>query len=449
MNTRSDTIAAISTPSGIGGIGIIRISGSQALNTIQKISRTSFNLLSLTTIKTRKLIHATITSNDQEKLDEVLIAFMPPQKSYTGEETIEIHCHGGRAILSLILERVLDCGCRIAKPGEFTQRAFQHRRINLIQAEAINEVIRARTGNAVKAAWRQFDGGLNDLCTELRKKLENIYIHIQTEIDFQIDTNIDIFKSIEEIEKSVGDLLKQSMKNILKDDGVWITLIGPANSGKSSLFNKILKSERAIVSNIPGTTTDYISEIFELEGKEIRITDTAGFKDPESEIQRHSIEKTIKQKKAANFILYILDQSADITPFLSDIEDVLNTNGIVIFNKSDLHIHYSAEIYRNKENCLFISTLYDEGIEELLNTIAKRIDDDFQESNISINIRQRQLLIKAKEEIGSIIGLKTNKNLDIVLYKIKQVIGSLSEIIGDISVEDTLNSVFSKFCIGK
>jgi tRNA modification GTPase len=453
MDKRSDTIAAISTPSGIGGVGIIRISGSNAVNILKKIARTPFDLSSLISIKTRKLIHAFILDQNQEKIDEVLLAFMPPEKSYTGEQTVEIHCHGGRAVLTIILQRTLESGARLANTGEFTRRAFENGRINLIQAEAINEIIRARTGSAVKAAWRQFDGGLNTLCKKLRSSLEKIIINVQAEIDFEL--NIKEIKSIRQkvsqAQKIIDDLLVQHGKSKLDNSVIWITLVGPANSGKSSIFNKILRAERSIVSDLPGTTVDYISEMLEMEGKEIRITDTAGFKEPNNQIQTKSIERTVKQQQAADLVLYVVDQSQDITKYLSEIYSVLNSEGIIIFNKCDLHTHSSVkEFVENKsDRCFFTSVVYDQGIEEVLNRMAEIINFEKGENSISINIRQKFLLVKSMEELNSSLELNINEHLDLFYFHLNEARKSLSELIGDITTEDTLEIIFSKFCIGK
>jgi tRNA modification GTPase len=453
MDKRSDTIAAISTPSGIGGVGIIRISGSNAVNILKKIARTPFDLSSLISIKTRKLIHAFILDQKQEKIDEVLLAFMPPEKSYTGEQTVEIHCHGGRAVLTIILHRTLESGSRLANPGEFTRRAFENGRINLIQAEAINEIIRARTGSAVKAAWRQFDGGLNTLCKTLRSSLEKIIINVQAEIDFELNIKEikNIRQKVSQAQKIIDDLLLQHGKSKLNNSVIWITLVGPANSGKSSIFNKILRAERSIVSDLPGTTVDYISEMLEMEGKEIRITDTAGFKEPKNQIQTKSIERTIKQQQAADLVLYVVDQSQDITKHLSEIYSVLNSEGIIILNKCDLHTHSTVkEFVENKgDRCFFTSVVYDQGIEEVLNRMAEIINVEKGENNISINIRQKCLLVKSKEELNNSLELNIDENLDLFYFHLNEAMKALSEIIGDITTEDTLEIIFSRFCIGK
>jgi tRNA modification GTPase len=453
MDERSDTIAAISTPSGLGGVGIIRISGSKAVNIIEQIASTPFNLSSLISLKTRKLIHGFILDQNREKIDEVLLAFMPTEKSYTGEQTVEIHCHGGRAVLTLILNRTLESGSRLASPGEFTRRAFENGRINLIQAEAINEIIRARTGSAVKAAWRQFDGGLNTLCKKLRSNLEKIIINVQAEIDFELRINEieNINQTVAHAQKIIDDLLLQHGINKPDNSVIWITLVGPANSGKSSIFNKIVRAERSIVSDLPGTTVDYISEILEIEGKEIRITDTAGFKEPNSQIQTNSIERTIKQQQAADLVLYVVDQSQDISNYISEIYSVLNFGGMVLLNKCDLSSHYTVKkfIEDKNNNCFFTSALYDQGIEEVLNKISEKIVFDHGENNISINIRQKVLLLKAKEELNNCLKLIKHDYLDMFCFHLKEAAKSLSEIIGEITTEETLELIFSRFCIGK
>ncbi|NMC61191.1 MAG: tRNA uridine-5-carboxymethylaminomethyl(34) synthesis GTPase MnmE [Candidatus Methanofastidiosa archaeon] len=453
MNTRSDTIAAISTPAGIGGIGIIRISGSKAIEVTNRISHTTVDISQLNHLKARKIIYSKIIDKDESKIDEVILVYMPAKKSFTGEQTIEIQCHGGRAVLSLILSRVLESGARMAKPGEFTRRAFENGRINLIQAEAINELIKARSGVAVKAAWRQYDGGLNTTCEELRNFLINVKTDLQAMVDFEIDLNElkNLKKAAEKIYRGIDELLIQQGRCRTNNSIIWITLVGPANSGKSSIFNRILRSERSIVSDTPGTTTDYISEVIELEGKEVRITDTAGFKIPDTNIQKSSIERTIKQQEAADIVLYVFDQSQDLTDHIQEISRVINSGGIILFNKCDLPVHQTVSNYiETRKDFLFKTSAVDNtGIEEVLNCIAEKVSSEFGENTFSINMRQKNLLFKAKEELKAFLDIKQHERLDICLFHINETIKSLSEIIGDISNEEILGSIFSNFCIGK
>jgi len=263
ISERSDTIADISTSLGKSGIGIIRISGIDTLKIVTPIIKSNYDFYNLANLRSRKLIHGYMLDKNGDKIDEVLVSFMPPNKSFTGEFTAEINCHGGIAAVTMTLEIVLNNGARLADPGEFTKRAYKNGRIDLIQAEAINQIIEANSTNSLKIAWRQFEGGLSARCKNLRTEIKDILSKIQYFIDFDEDnSNEEIFllwEKIEKIKHSMELMILSSEKNQALNRAIWISIYGPSNVGKSSLFNALLRIPRAIVCDQPGTTRDHIS----------------------------------------------------------------------------------------------------------------------------------------------------------------------------------------------
>jgi tRNA modification GTPase len=456
MDKRSDTIAAISTPHGRGGIGIIRISGPSTLDLVASVTKSSVDILSLSSFKTRKLIHAFVVDQGQT-LDEILLAYMPANKAFTGETTIELNCHGGRAVLSAVLECVLKCGARLAEAGEFTRRAFENNRLNLVQAEAINDLIHARTKKAIKAAWRQMEGGLTSRCTELRENLFNQISELQAEIDFEIDgSRARWVEQMKKAEVQIQSMLKSAEKSKFLTLGCWAVISGPPNAGKSSIFNDIINIERSIVCDSPGTTRDHISEVLEIDGIEIRLTDTAGIRATDDKIESISIERSRQQVTAADIVIYVLDQSCEMKAVeAEEAERVLKDDGLVVLNKCDLAMHPSVKTFVDKhsgKNIAIISILSNYGVDDFLDMLAECINEKTNsgEDPIITNIRQTRLLESAKGNMQSAIeAIGSEGRLDICMYELELAMRSMSEIIGEISSEDILDNIFSKFCIGK
>ncbi|MBN1595432.1 tRNA uridine-5-carboxymethylaminomethyl(34) synthesis GTPase MnmE [candidate division FCPU426 bacterium] len=453
MHKRSDTIAALSTPLGRSGIGIIRISGPQALKVVSKFISSDLDILSLTPHHKRKMIHAYVW-HEKQKLDEILLTYMPAKKAYTGETTVELNCHGGRAILAAVLELALEHGARLAEPGEFTRRAFQNGRVDLIKAEAVNELIHAHTKKAVKAAWRQMEGGLSSLCTTLRHTMKTLIMEMQAEIDFEIPHSIEKWKQeIKSMEKILEKMLQGAEKRRYFMEGCWIVIAGPTNAGKSSLFNCIVNMERSIVSDLPGTTRDHISETIELEGVEVRITDTAGVRETRDKIETISIERTKQQIHAADIIVYVIDQSSVMSKNMeTEVEKVIQENGIIVFNKADLARDASVQVFINKASSgdfVFLSILTNYGVDVFMDRLAEKINEKTTGDNSVItNIRQTRLLESAKTNLKRAAEEMPLK-LDASMYEIEEATKNISEIIGDISNEEILDAIFSKFCIGK
>lgn len=459
MHTKFETIAAISTPPGRGGIGIIRLSGSDAFSIAKKISTITISSEDLRQLKTRKIIHGYILNDRNEHLDEVLLCFMPANRSFTAEPVVEINCHGGRAVLAMVLKQVLAAGATPAPPGGFTRRAVENGRIDLVQAEAINDVISARSERTLKAALRQVEGGLSNRYKKLREKLIHLLSEIQAKIDFEIaDQEIknNYWKQqLDEIIKIVDNMLTSSKIRKYMDHGLWISLVGAPNAGKSSLFNAVLNIERAIVCDEPGTTRDHLSEVIEVEGIEVKLTDTAGIRQTDSKIESLSIEKTKQQIEASDLIFFIVDQSQEmeskqLEELINDFKDKL----VLILNKNDLPQHATVKEFVPDQAIKRISTstISSQGIDDLLDFIANWINKgiSIQEDPIMTTLRQHKLLEQAKGYLNQgTKNIKNTRKLDLLTYDIESAVSCLNEIIGEISHDQVFDAIFNKFCIGK
>jgi tRNA modification GTPase len=457
---RLDTIAAISTPQGRGGIGIIRISGSLALEICEQVIQTTNPISSLKSSQSRKLIHGYLLDENKDKMDEVLIAIMPPSRSYTGEMTVEINCHGGKALLEHALMSVVKSGARPADPGEFTRRALTNGKIDLIKAEAINDLINARTSKGLKVAWRQMEGGLTQKCSKIREDLISILSDIEATIDFEMDEAckdkywIQLLNDSREL---IENLLGNSRANKYLQHGCWVVLTGPPNSGKSSIFNTVLKTERSIVCELPGTTRDHISETIELDGVEVKITDTAGIRNTPDKIEAYAVERSIQQVEAADVVVYVLDQSKPISEEeKTNASRIIHEGGILLFNKNDLEMHASIyEFIGNQQaqgSILSISAMTRDGVDSFLNLLTEIIvrDTSSLENPFLTNIRQTNSLEAAKSSLKEADKILTEgKGIDVASHEIRSALNVLEDILGIVTSEDVLDSIFKKFCIGK
>ncbi len=455
-----DTIAAISTPQGKGGIGIVRISGPKALEIAKKVTESKLNILSFQKSQSRKLVYAHLLDKKQEKIDEILIAIMPAKKSFTGEVSVELNCHGGRAILYTALESILEAGAHLAKPGEFTRRAVENGRIDIAQAEAINELINARTQKAMKNAFKLVDGVLSRKCIELRNEIISILMQIEAVINFEVYPKDEQIKEWDALilksETIIQGMAKAADRNKYFNQGCWVALTGPPNAGKSSIFNLLLGNDRSLICDKPGTTRDHINESIEIEGIEVKLMDTAGIRKTKNKIEKMSVERTKKQIEKCDIIIYVLDQSKKIKrDQLKETEKILSRNGFVVFNKSDLKINPYVkkfiETKKNKSN-IHVSAITKAGIDELLDKLAEKITEDSQdnENNIITNIRQADLLKSTGNLLKSARDILPNQDsLDLVVYEIEKAKEKIEEIIGIITKDEILENIFQKFCVGK
>ena len=465
----NDTIAAISTPIGESGIGIVRISGPKALEIAQEVFRDKN--LNKTKIKNffSHTVHYgfVIDPESGEKIDEVILVLMKKPQTYTREDTVEFNCHGGILSLRKVLETAINCGARMAEPGEFTKRAFLNGRIDLSQAEAVIDLIQAKTERSLSSSLAQLGGSLKKKITDLRNRLIRISAEIEAPMDFPDQDIKEICpKKVEEnisyILKEVNSLMRTLNYGKILKEGISALIVGKANVGKSSLFNTLLRENRAIVTHLPGTTRDTIEELINIKGIAFKIIDTAGLKNPENIIEKISIKKMMKHLKEARLILAMFDTSV---PLSSEDREVIreinkgkneNKKVIVIENKIDL----SEKIDRDKlfslldiKDSIKMSLKEKIGIEELEEKLARAAIEGLviPENGVVINnMRQANQLNRAKQALEQVLlGLKEKRAYDFLTIDLKDALDSLGEITGDSISDEIVNDIFSRFCIGK
>ncbi len=456
-----DTICAIATPIGEGGIAIIRISGEKALEIADKIF-VGKNKKDIKEMKTYTMRYGTIVDLDTEEIiDDVILSYMKGPRSYTGENVIEVNCHGGVVATNRVLNQIVKAGARIAEPGEFTKRAFLNGRIDLSQAEATMDIIKAKTELSMKSAMMQSRGALSKEIGELRKYLLNVLALIEYAVDFTEDdediVDDDLIAQIKEgISKTlsrINSLLKNADEGKIIRDGLNIVIVGKPNVGKSSLLNSLLREKRAIVTDIPGTTRDIIEEYINLDGIPIRITDTAGIRDTEDTVEKIGVERSKEKIEEADLVILMLDTSRELDEEDKVIIDaVKNKKYIALLNKVDLERKLSQDIINSLDRTIEISAKTGFGIENLKEEIKNlffngEIDS---ESLIISNTRHKQALYRSLENCNlALEKINLNEYLDLISIYITSAMKSLGEITGDELEEDLLNKIFSEFCCGK
>ncbi|MCI8345155.1 MAG: tRNA uridine-5-carboxymethylaminomethyl(34) synthesis GTPase MnmE [Clostridia bacterium] len=459
-----ETIAAISTATGNGGIGIIRMSGENCFNILEKIFRTSKNnKINIEKIKGYTIQYGYIIDNKtNEIIDEVLVSFFKNPKSYTRENMCEINSHGGMVVEKRILEECLKNGAILAEPGEFTKRAFLNGRIDLSQAESIIDIINSKTEKEAKASINQLQGYLSENIGKIRHELLDIMADIEASIDYpEYDieevTNSKAIKLLENV-KSKLEILEESFNSgkVLKE-GIKTAIIGRPNAGKSSLLNTILKEERAIVSDIEGTTRDTIEELVTIKGIPLKIIDTAGIRKTFDKIEEIGVEKALKVAEDADLILAIIDNTKELNEEdLKILNLVKNKNAIILLNKIDLkenNLEKNENIINANKKVIKISTKNRDGIEELYKEIEKMFnikEIDIDSGNLVTNIRHKNQITNSIKNINEAINaINLNLPIDIISISIKETLEDLGKITGDNVGEDIINEIFSKFCLGK
>ncbi|HAJ33134.1 MAG TPA: tRNA uridine-5-carboxymethylaminomethyl(34) synthesis GTPase MnmE [Candidatus Atribacteria bacterium] len=465
----NDTIAAISTPIGESGIGIVRISGPKALEIAQEVFRDKN--LNKTKIKSffSHTVHYgfVIDPESGEKIDEVILVLMKKPQTYTREDTVEFNCHGGILSLRKVLETVINCGARMAEPGEFTKRAFLNGRIDLSQAEAVIDLIQAKTERSLSSSLAQLGGSLRKKIADLRNRLIRISAEIEAPMDFPEQDIKEISpKNVEDnisyILKEVNSLIETLDYGKILKEGINTLIVGKANVGKSSLFNILLRENRAIVTHIPGTTRDTIEELINIKGIAFKIIDTAGLKNPENVIEKISIKKMMKHLREAKLILAMFDVSVPLSSEDKEVIKEVNKEKneskkvIVIENKIDL----SEKIDREKlfdllnvKDSIKMSLEEKIGIEELEEKLVKAVMEGLviPENGVVINnVRQANQLNRAKHALENVLaGLKDKRAYDFLTIDLRDALDSLGEITGDSISDEIVNDIFSRFCIGK
>jgi tRNA modification GTPase len=455
-----DTIAAVATGIGESGISIIRVSGDKALAIVNSIFRGK-NDRSLLDIKSYSMRYGHIVSKENnEVIDEVIVSYMKGPRSYTAEDTVEINCHGGIVATNRVLEEVVRAGARIAEPGEFTKRAFLNGRIDLSQAEGVIDIIRAKTELSMKSALAQSEGRISREITAMRENLLNIIAHIEATVDFPEEdleevtsqqVKIDLKNLIDHIDK----LAASANEGKILREGIDLVIIGKPNVGKSSLLNALLMENRAIVTDVPGTTRDIIEEYINIDGIPLKVVDTAGIRETEDLVEKIGVEKSKKKINEADLIILMLDASRELDSEDKEIIQYMKDRRyLLLLNKTDLDkkLNINEIDQLNKDFIIEVSALKGMGIDKLKDAI-KRIffKGEITANDIMItNSRHKEALIRAKEKCEEALKtLEAGFSIDLASIDARDAWSSLGEITGDTIEEDLLNKIFSEFCIGK
>lgn len=453
------TIAAIATPMGRGGVGIVRMSGPDSLDIAEKLYVPGPRFKGF---KAYRLHYGWIKNRRQQVLDEILLAYMPAPYSYTREDVVEINCHGGPAVLEGVLEALLHAGAEPAAPGEFTKRAFLNNRMDLTQAEAALEIINAPTQEGALLARDKLQGHLKDRVESLRQGLEELKKELCLAVDFpEEDLEClpleDLADRVTACMQVIDELVVAFEQNRVFSEGALVVLAGPVNAGKSSLMNALLGRQRAIVTSIPGTTRDYLEELINLQGLPVRLVDTAGRRPTRDRIEMLGLKTSRQLISRADLCILVLD--AGLEPAHEDLailEEVSPGKLVLAANKWDLVRKTPAwcEALRQKGlEVIHISALHGEGLEELTRGVRARILGDSRleaSSSLAPNLRQKTALEKGRKELDLLVrDARQGTPYDLLGVRLDYACSCLDEITGRIATDDILNSVFENFCIGK
>ncbi len=453
-----DTIAAISTPIGEGGLGIVRISGPRAFFIGNKIFTKKVSRLPSHTVHHGHIIDP----RSKERIDEVILAIFKKPRSFTAEDMIEITGHGGIVPLKRILEVILFTGARLAEPGEFTKRAFLNERIDLAQAEAVVDIIRAKTEMGLKVALHQLDGELSSRVEGLRRELIHLSAYLEAAIDFP-EEDIERIESPQmllrarKVLREIKELLKDAEGGKVLREGIKTVIIGRPNVGKSSLLNALLKEKRAIVTSIPGTTRDIIEEIINIGGIPLKIIDTAGLTTAEGIVEKESIARARRSLKAADLILLVMNAATRLSKEDQEImEDVRDKKVIIVINKTDLPEIIETDKIRkilHNQKIIKVSATKKTGLKRLKKMIIDLIFEGGvapSDRTLVTNIRHRNALGRTRKSLENMIeSIKKNMSAEFISVDLKAALDSLGEITGKTVTEDILDEIFSQFCIGK
>ena len=448
----NDTIAAISTTMGVGAIAIIRVSGNDAISIVNKI----FKGKDLTTVDSHTITYGHIIDNDSV-IDEVLVSIMRTPKTFTREDVVEINTHGGIAITNKVLELLLLNGCRLAEPGEFTKRAFLNGRIDLIEAEGVMDLINSKTEKSRKLAINQVNGEVSKLIKDLRQKVIEILANIEVNIDYpeyediEEMTNSMILSNIDSIEQEIKNILKHSEDSKLIKEGIKTIIIGSPNVGKSSILNRLLNEEKAIVTDIAGTTRDIVEGNIIIDGIVLNMIDTAGIRETDDIVESIGVKKSLDLINEADLILYVLNNNEELTNEEKEILDrIKDKNNIVIVNKIDLENKLNLKLL---PSYIEMSVKDDIGINELRNKIKEIFNLEQIEQNdytYLSSARSISLLKKSLESLNAVrTGIENNMPVDMVEIDLKQMWSILGEIIGETYSDELIDQLFSQFCLGK
>jgi len=447
---QEDTICALATGGGLSAIAVIRLSGKEAI----KITNTIFSR-DILNVKSHTIHFGTISKNNTI-IDEVLVSIFKNGKSYTGEETVEISCHGSTFIQNKILQLFINQGCRMASAGEFTMRAFKNGKLDLSQAESVADLISSESESSHQTALKQLRGGFSNKLQEMRKKLIDFASLIELELDFsEEDVEFADRKQFEKLLDTLSQELKkliQSFKlgNVIKN-GIPVAILGAPNVGKSTLLNILLNEEKAIVSDIAGTTRDAIEDNLNIKGFTFRFIDTAGIRETSDTIENLGIKKSLEKARIANIVLFIIDAGAELDKQVLELEKIKDSTKsklLVVINKIDLNPQFKEDF----KDPIFISARNNQGIEALKEKLLTFVNTAQLTNNDTIitNIRHYEELKHTLNEINSIMkGLDSGLTGDFLAINIRQALFHLGSITGEVTSDTLLGNIFGKFCIGK
>ena len=455
-----DTIAAIATASGNSGIGIIRVSGDEAVEIVDKIFKSVNSDKKLVNVKSHTINYGHIVDNDKV-IDEVLVSVMNGPHSYTGEDVVEINCHGGMIVIRKILEIVLKNGARTAEPGEFTKRAFLNGRMDLSQAEAVMDVINAKNEFALSSSIEQLNGRVSEKIKSLRKKIIYNIAFIESALDDPEHISIDgysdkLSKILEEVNGELSRLINNFDNGRIVKEGVKTVILGKPNAGKSSLLNLLLGEERAIVTDIEGTTRDTLEESINLNGVFLNLIDTAGIRDSEDVVEQIGVNKAKELAEKSDLVIFVADASKELDENDKEIINLIkDKQAIVLLNKSDLGTIINEKNVSEFDNkpVITFSAKTGDGLDELEN----KIRDLFYEGKVKYNdelyitnARQKESLINAQNSIEEVIkSVENDMPEDFYSIDLMDAYTYLGQIIGESVEDDLVNEIFSKFCMGK
>lgn len=454
------TIAAISTAMSASGIGIVRISGEDAMNVIARIYRSKNGRKNIKEVKTHTIHYGYIYDGD-ETVDEVLVMVMRGPKTYTGEDTVEIDCHGGVYAMKRVLETVLKNGAQVAEPGEFTKRAFLNGRLDLSQAEAVMDVIQAKSEVALKSSVEQLKGSVLRAVKEIRGKLLHHIAYIETALDDPEHFDLEgypqeLLEVAEEQKKKIQKLLKSADDGKMIQEGIRTVILGKPNAGKSSLLNFLVGEDRAIVTEIAGTTRDTLEEYISLHGISLRIIDTAGIRETEDVVEKIGVEKARQMAEKADLILYVVDSSQPLDENDKEIMDLLRgRKSIVIYNKTDLASAVDMGRLREKtrSQVIPVSVVEETGIEDLEKAIREMFfqgEISFDDEVYITNARHKTALEEAEKSLEMVTeSIEAGMPEDFFSIDLMGAYEALGRILGESLGEDLVNEIFSKFCVGK
>ncbi|WP_019316443.1 tRNA uridine-5-carboxymethylaminomethyl(34) synthesis GTPase MnmE [Streptococcus mutans] len=449
-----DTITAIATPLGEGAIGIVRISGSKALAIIKKI----FKGKNLDDVPSHTINYGHIVENGAI-IDEVMVSVMRAPKTFTREDVIEINTHGGVAVTNEILQLVLRSGARMADPGEFTKRAFLNGRVDLAQAEAVMDLIRAKTDKAMAVAVQQLDGSLSNLINNTRQEILNTLAQVEVNIDYPEYDDVEemttalMREKTQEFETLLTNLLKTSRRGKILREGLSTAIIGRPNVGKSSLLNNLLREEKAIVTDIEGTTRDVIEEYVNIKGVPLKLIDTAGIRETDDLVEKIGVERSKKALEEADLVLLVLNSAEKLTDQDRTLLEISqNSNRLILLNKTDLPEQIETD--QLPEDCIKISVIKNQNIDVIEERINKLFFDNAtiveKDATYLSNARHISLIEKALKSLQAVNdGLELGMPVDLLQVDMTRTWEILGEITGDAAPDELITQLFSQFCLGK